>query len=79
MDTMPTRYNYPTYKICTCQNIFVSLHRIFEMVAEIGCHDNRTRIKDYLIRSYDNDFRKSVKNIRLLISSSSTTVNLFQF
>ena len=79
MDTMPTRYNYPTCKICTCQNIFVSLHRIFEMVAEIGCRDNRTRIKDYLIRSYDNDFRKPVKNIRLLISSSSTTVNLFQF
>ena len=27
MDTMTARYNYFVCKICTCQNIFVSLHR----------------------------------------------------
>ena len=79
MDTMPARYNYPTCKICTYENIFVSLHRIFETVTEIGCRDIRTRMKDNPNRSHDNDFRKRVKNIRLLISSPSTSVNLFQF
>ena len=51
---------------------------IFGNVSVFGYCDNRCSKKVNLFSITDNQFRIRVKNIRLLISTSSNSVNLFQ-
>ena len=58
--------------------IFCTFAPIFENVSDLGYRDNRYSKKVNLFSITDNQFRIRVKNIRLLISTSSNSVNLFQ-
>ena len=77
-------YAMPIQKDQLCvQNLhmsksFCTFASIFENVSDFGCRDNRYSKKVNLFSITDNQFRIRVKNIRLLISTSSNSVNLFQ-
>lgn len=77
-------YAMPIQKDPLCvQNLhmsksFCTFASIFENVSDFGCRDNQCSINVNLLSTTDNQFRKRVKNIRLLISTSSNSVNLFQ-
>ena len=63
---------------CTIAKKKCTFAPIFENVSELGYRDNRYSKKVNLFSITDNQFRIRVKNIRLLISTSSNSVNLFQ-
>ena len=77
-------YTIPIQNDLSCvQNLHISksfctFAPIFENVSDFCCRDNQCSINVNLLSTTDNQFRTRVKNIRLLISTSSNSVNLFQ-
>ena len=68
---MPIQNDLSCVQNLHISNLFCIFAPIFGNVSDFGHHDNKYSITV-------NQFRKRVKNIRLLISTSSNSVNLFQ-
>ena len=76
--TIPIQNDLSCVQYLHISKSFCTFAPILENVSDFGYRDKRYSKKVNLFSITDNQFRIRVKNIRLLISTSSNSVNLFQ-